>query len=110
MLLQKMCDRDSKVLLDTSVSVLACLAACADIGCDVVLKVNAKEFCAIAGVSEAYNAAVPGGKESSHPTPPELIKTAALSLKESVFAQKTGEGQVYIAITDGGHPGQMFSV
>jgi len=51
--LQRVVDARSKVLLDTATGVDEALRVCRDVGCAALLKVNARELCALAGMPAA---------------------------------------------------------
>ena len=67
--LQRVVDAQSKVLLDTATGVDDALRVCRDVGCAALLKVNARELCALAGMP----AATAGAAEAAHATPASTV-------------------------------------
>jgi len=83
------------VVIDSVTDVAACLAAAETAQCGtVILKVNARELCKLAGAAEAAVGAA---------VDPAVQRAAAASLLA------TASSSAYIATTDGPHPAFLFS-
>ena len=100
-IIEETCNNRSKILLDTVTGLASTLAVCREIGCTVMLKVNARELCSIAGVDIR---AILDKSESSMPVPVELIREAAVNMFRDM------EGLQHIAITDGPFPAYFFNL
>jgi 1-phosphofructokinase len=93
------CDPSSKVLIDTVAGLSATLAACAGIGCETVLKLNARELCSVAGVDISH---ITRQSESAVAVPIESLLAAA----DKLFSFNSG--LTYIACTDGKFPASFL--
>jgi fructose-1-phosphate kinase PfkB-like protein len=91
------CDENSIVLLDTTVGLPECFQQCSNVGCQVLLKVNARELCAISHLQRGASS------EAEEPTPVDLIRLGARHLFEK-FPNLSG-----IAVTDGAFPGYLLT-
>jgi len=94
------CDEGSKVLLDTAAGLPATLQTCETVGCAVMLKVNARELCTIAGVDIKD---IVSQSESTAAIPLSTLETAAVRMFSSY------EALAFLAITDGKFPATFFT-
>ena len=93
----------TKVLLDTNVNIANTLNMCQkDIKCPSMLKINARELCALVGIEAA------SGSDVSEATSADAIQQSA-SLLQKELTDKQGAA-VHLAITDGPHAAYLFNL
>jgi hypothetical protein len=105
--LQRVVDARSKVLLDTATGVDEALRVCRDVGCAALLKVNARELCALAGMP----AATAGAAEAAHATPASTVLAACAALADKLGLATAGTSSGFaalaVAVTDGPYPAYL---
>eukprot|EP00596_Hydrurales_sp_CCMP1899_P007185 CAMPEP_0119039558 /NCGR_PEP_ID=MMETSP1177-20130426/9122_1 /TAXON_ID=2985 /ORGANISM="Ochromonas sp, Strain CCMP1899" /LENGTH=376 /DNA_ID=CAMNT_0007003605 /DNA_START=168 /DNA_END=1298 /DNA_ORIENTATION=- len=103
-ILSKICDSESKVLLDTSSGIFDCLAVCKKVQCDVVIKLNARELLKLADIEFAVK-----GGEASCAVPDTLLSQACIKLVNT-NPELEGMVSLFIALTDGPFVSSLFDL
>ena len=105
--LRRVVDSGSKVVLDTATGVEEALQVCRDKACGAMLKVNARELCALAGVPAAT-----AGAEAAQATPAATVLAACAALAAklglpTVVGAPAGFAEFAVAVTDGPFPAYL---
>ena len=105
-IIEKTCDSNSKVIIDSVVNVKETLLTASKMKCQGILKLNGHELCKLANV----DALEINDEEGKSAVPTAILTEASQSLNELLVKENSDASNVYIACTDGPFPAFLINV